>query len=258
MSKVAKTIRKGVSKLWKGIKKTFRKAWDNKYVRAAIIGAVVFFGGAALGMWNSPFASVNGAFVGGAGTSTSGTILAGGDVAGSMVAGAETATSAAKLGSLVGAESATLGAAGTAATTTVPTLATGEALATMAKNPAYFQTGKTAAQLQATRTAGTVASKGLIGTIGNGAKAVGSFMKEYPLPSAMMVNAAAGLTSPDEIDILRERDELDRKRRERNLDVSGIDLGFINGGGRRQLTDMSGRPVYGSQGLIQSNLMGRS
>ena len=258
MSKLVKSVGRAIKKVASGIVKVFKKVVKSKAFKYALIAGAIFLGGAALGMWQSPFASINGAFVGGAGTSTSGTILAGGDVAGSMVAGAETATSAAKLGSLVGAESATLGAAGTAATTTVPTLATGEALATMAKTPAYFQTGKTAAQLQATRTAGTVASKGLIGTIGNGAKAVGSFMKEYPLPSAMMVNAAAGLTSPDEIDILRERDELDRKRRERNLDVSGIDLGFINGGGRRQLTDMSGRPVYGSQGLIQSNLMGRS
>lgn len=74
MSKVIKNIGKAV----KGIGKAVKKVVSSKVGKALLIAATIYIGGAALGAWQSPFQSINGALVGGAKASTGTELLAAG------------------------------------------------------------------------------------------------------------------------------------------------------------------------------------
>jgi hypothetical protein len=61
--KVVKGIGKAVKGIFKGITKTFKAITSSSLGKALLIGATIYLGGAAMGYWNSPFQSINGAFL---------------------------------------------------------------------------------------------------------------------------------------------------------------------------------------------------
>jgi hypothetical protein len=62
MSKLFKGIKKAVKKVFKGIKKIFKKITSSTLGKVLLGAAAIWLGGAAFGLWKTPFASVNGAF----------------------------------------------------------------------------------------------------------------------------------------------------------------------------------------------------
>lgn len=260
--KVVKKIGKGIKNVFRGVKKVFKEITSSKIGKAILIAGAVYLGGAAFGMWNSPFASVNGAFVGGGNAAS---VAATGEAAGTAAV-AEGPSAAAKLGSMVGKDAATMGVPSSA----LPgsgTVATGSRLGlpqsanatSQAKLNSLAQVaGKPAAS---TGTTSAAASEGivksLIGKTGRAAKSIGTFVNENPTASIIALNTAAGMASPDEIDMMNlQRDELEaeRERREKNLDVAGINLNFTNTG--QPLTYADGKPVY-ANGIVQSRMLKR-
>lgn len=73
---------KTVKGVIKGVKKAFKAVTSSGWGKALLIGAAIFTGGAALGMWASPWASLNDALVSAAGeaagTGTASSLLGGG------------------------------------------------------------------------------------------------------------------------------------------------------------------------------------
>lgn len=258
--KVVKKIGKGIKNVFKGVKKVFKEITSSKIGKALLIAGAIYLGGAAFGMWNTPFSSVNGAFVGGGGNAAS--VAATGEAAGTAAV-AEGPSAAAKLGSMVGKESATLSGATTKAA--LPS-ATGAAT----KLPAEYNVVSDQAKLNSlaqsvgkpVQAGGTTAKQGIVksmmGKTGRAAKSIGSFIKDNQTASIIALNTAAGMASPDEIDLMnlqREYEYRERERREKNLDVAGIDLGFSNT--KQPLTYADGRPVY-ANGIVQSRMLRRS
>lgn len=269
MSKVIKKVGKAVKSVVKGVKKVFKEITSSKIGRGLLIAATVAVGGAALGFWSIPKAiplasKINGAFVSGAKT-----------------AGA----TAAKAGSTnaIGAGTVNAGTAlGKTAASTGPGFSVGNMASTAsmpaATNTAGFTLGGTAAKTAPSMMSATApslasgmsgiagggaasagASTGLLGKIGAGVKSAGNFVQENPVISMMGLNAAAAMAAPDELDMLREQQRLldeDRERREKNLNVAGIDLGIS--ASRKPLTFLnSGQPVFSQYtGLIGPKSMG--
>jgi len=238
MSKVVKKIGKGVKKVFKGVKKVFKKVIKSKIFKIALAGVAIYFGGVALGMWG-----------GAGGTGAAASAQAGIHAATGAGAGAGVSTGVA---AGTGIHAAT-GAAGAAGATGV----VGAALPTVAQTvaPAATQAGVHTA----TGIAGGAAKTGFLAKTAAGAKTIGSFIEAHPIASSIALNTVAGAFSPDQIDIMREqesliaeREERDRKQRERNQSVGGIDLGFTPSGA--QLTTTSGENVYGPGGIINRNL----
>jgi hypothetical protein len=228
MSKVIKGIGKAVKGLVKGVKKVFKKITDSKIGKVILIAAAIYLGGAAFGMWNSPFQSINGVFVKGASNAAAGSVAStaapvvesapafvagGGDVAASTVANA-----------------ATSGASGAAAGNAITNSAMGAFEPGVASNSAKL--GSMVGQSTANLGSGDVVSKGIVNRLLSGARTklaeTATWAKENPILAATGLNAVAGAASPDEMDIIelrRRQDEEDRLRREKNLsDVAGIDL----------------------------------
>lgn len=272
--KVVKKIGKAVKSAFKGVKKVFKEITSSKIGKTLLVAGAVFLGGAALGFWNVPgwvpfSGKVNGAFVKGA-SSNATAAATGADVAGSTVTAAEAGASTAsqKLGSMVGKEAATFGGGSATGTATVPASAlpqsglpnlgtnaattTSQNASSGAKwNSLVEKAGKPAMDTTTVAGGGTAAAKpGLIGKAVQGAKNVGTFVNENPVPSMMMMNAAASMAAPDEYDILEKQRQLeaqDRERREKNYDVAGIDLGVAPT--PRKFTWSNGTPVF-ENGLI--------
>lgn len=235
--KVIKGVGKAVKGLVKGVKKVFKKITDSKIGKALLIAATIYFGGAALGAWNSPFASVNGAWtqagsMASRGLSAKGTaavassapvvesapafVAGGGDVAGATVANA--ATGGAAAGNTAAAANTATNAA---KANSLINQATGNGI------PGWQGGGATGGSAAASNEV----SKGIVNRLLNGAQTrlqnTKTWAKDNPILAATGLNAVAGAMSPDELDIIEQRrkwDEDDRKRRERNLDVTGIDL----------------------------------
>jgi len=260
MSKVIDTVRSGVKSVVRGVKKVFKEVTRSKVGRAMLVAGAIYLGGAALGAWNSPFQSLNGVLAGGAGGGGSGT-------AASLIEGGTTA--AAPTGFTPATAATTMPGAGG----TINTAAIGapSAAAPAAAAPGGFTASTAGSTMQGA--GGTInlsslgstaaaapaptasASPGMIQSIMTGAKKTGEWAQRNPIPAVMGLNAIASATSPDEIDMLREEDRLiqrredeERERRNRNLDIAGIDLGVRPSG--RPLTDMQGNPIWTETGMI--------
>jgi hypothetical protein len=257
MSKLVKGIGKAIKGLVKGVKKIFKKITSSTIGKVLLGAALIYFGGAAFGAWNTPFSSVNGAFVKGA-TSA---VETGTAVASTSTATATTAATAEAAGTVAtglqtaatGAEVAATGSAATQGGTffgnTIAESVAGETAKNLGGSAAK-QTLSAAAQK-----AGQTGTKSILQTLGGAAKGVGKFAKENPIASVMGLNAIAGATGVDDLDVLEERE----KQRKAQLNdaygkdgegIAGIDLGLS--GGEGELTrKSSGAPVYGQGSLLQ-------
>ena len=274
MSKVIKSVKKVISKVVKEVKR-FAKSDLGK---AILIGATVYLGGAALGAWNSPFQSINGAFVKG------GSQIAG---AGTSGAGSGATATAANANTAAGLSTASLPPAGipsTTVTASMPAAASAASPATQGivtgasnlaatMDTAYKAPGivdaaaKTTAQKVsegvATQTAENAAKKGIIsrmmdGTV-QGISKGATWMADNPMPSAMLLSAAGAAAAPDEIDMLQEKQRLDQKAAEQERQrinenlagVKNVDIGAPRTA--RPLRFLSsGQPIL-TNGIINSN-----
>jgi hypothetical protein len=242
-----------MSKVVKGVKKVFKKIVSSKIFKVVLIAVAIYFGGAALGMWNSGFASVNGAWTA-AGSqasqaaalqasgaaATGSTLQAGGGVLaagnGGLATVAPTAgqsLAASVTPNLTGAATTTAGTAGSAAGS-ASSIAGKSMLTASANAPAV------AAPSVASVAAPKVATKGIISrameaggkvleTGGKTLKTVGTWAKENPALAQGLMNGISSAASPDEQELMERKyeleqsqDEQDRARRNENLNVGGL------------------------------------
>ena len=257
VKKIVKGIGKAVKGVVEGVKKVFTEILDNKWGKWLLLGAAVFLGGAAFGLWQSPWASINGAWAGGAATgaeiSTAAATAEGAaaaapalEVAPSLAAG----ESVAGFGAVEGAGAAT-GAAGVPVATNVPLGTAGfgavegagaavplvESAAAAA--PAY--TG-TAGGFGAPLAAPVIDGSGLVVKAIQG---VGGWAKENPLLAAMGINAVASGLAEDPV-------QEAEKRRQNRLRTSMAGIGDVENvaPGDPILRTARGKPVYGPGGMI--------
>ena len=132
-------------------------------------------------------------------------------------------------GKLAAAKAGTAGAAGggTAAGTGIGSTA-GAKITGQQLMSAATAAGKTTPIVGSTTAPVLAAPKtGIVQRLMSGASATGNFVKANPELSIIGLNAAAGMMSPDEIDLMeneREYQEEERLRREENLNVAGITM----------------------------------
>lgn len=287
MSKIVKGIKKAVSGIVRGVKKVFKKITSSTIGKVLLAAAVIYLGGAALGHWAIPGKSAFATSINGS-LSNVPFLGAGADAAGAAV------NTAATTGGTGAATPVSLGgdmAAGVvtpqpvAAPFSVPTAGTGAGGGVSAvETGSAISGGQTVAGATDAQKAASIVSPpggsyppvpdatsfANTGTMtGVGApkpkpsllkrmmEGTGSFMREHPYVTMVGMQSAAAMASPDEVDTLKyayDRDDEERERREKNWDVSGINLGFRPSG--RPLSDMSGNPVYNANnGLSRGGLL---
>tara|TARA_Y100000310_G_scaffold304012_1_gene342796 strand:+ start:1048 stop:1707 length:660 start_codon:yes stop_codon:yes gene_type:complete len=207
-------VKKAVSSIWKGIKTVFKKITSSTIGKVLLAAAAIYLGGAAFGMWESPFAAVNGAFT----------------------KGAELASQQLLPGQTVGVAGQT---GGTAAGGSSVVAETGKAVIGQAP-------GRGAALPVMQGGASEAAKTGFLAKLGRGAKAVGKYAGEHELLTAATLSGIASMTGEDESDLMAQR----RKDIAANFEGAGdIDLGFNPTG--NPLKTSSGTPVYGQGGILQ-------
>lgn len=239
MSGIIKGAVKAVKGIFKGIKKVFKKITSSTIGKVLLAAATIYLGGAAFGMWETPFASVNGAFV--SGTKAAAT-AAGTDVSalpifteGTGIAGTSGAAGA-STGLAPGAVAGEIGSAAiptTAGTSSMlaPTAASESLLAGVPGTIPGAATGAT--------TTGGALSK-----IGAGIGKVAKFAGEHPLATTMGLSAIASGLGPDEEDLLSLQDKLKQKRIDSAYSGIGeINLG-VSAGDDKRLKDTEGTPIY--------------
>lgn len=234
MTFIVKGAAKAIKKVVSGVKKVFKKVTSSKLGKALLIGATIYLGGAALGMWQSPFQSINGVLAGGGGTSSSASIAATGTTP-QLAPGAGVLAPGAGGGEVV---ASTVGQ--NIAQNAIPTVAGGSGPtmggASVAAAPGA---GVVAPTVDASR-------RGILNRLLTGAKEnltkAGGWVQEHPYASALMVNAAAGALSPDELDLQEakwKRQDEEYARMNRNQDVSNIDLGIS-----KPTSNLRRRPLF--------------
>lgn len=241
MSKIVKGIIGGVKNLAKnifsGVKRVFKSITGSTLGRALLIGATIYLGGAALGYWNSPFTSINGAL---AGTQSAAAAAEG-------AAGATGSSGAAEtfgIGDAVAAPSAqALPAAADAIPAAVPT-APGVAAETASAIPGTVASPGGGLSLNLA-TAPAAQSPGMIARAANWFKG----LKELP-QYALIQTGAGALQSAFTPNATEQAEEMARIQRQQeqwrqaflapNFDVGSIDVGSPSG---KPLTDTSGHRV---------------
>ena len=116
--------------------------------------------------------------------------------------------------------------------------------------------------------------KNIFSGLATGFKAVTNFVEKNPVIASMAFGAVASAFSPDEGDLLEkryqnelalkqaewDREDKVRRRREANLNVGDIDMGFAAPSHARRFLTNTGQPVYpmdfiyptANQGIINS------
>lgn len=251
-----------MAKVIKSFSKVVKKVVSSKIGKALLIGATIYLGGAALGAWSSPFQSINGALVKGGTTAAAGSGAAGGantaaitnavnTTMGAEGAAAGASTAATNTG-LIASRIAPAGipsmtVTGTSAAAPAFTASqtaglglTGASSLTAGMDPNYTVPSmadtlpaSTAQQVtngvNATVNAGQQTG-GIISRMMNGVSAATNWAKDNPLTSAMLASGAASAMSPDQIDVLREQEDLRRQREEeeRQRQEGNLNVGTIN------------------------------
>jgi len=260
MSKLIKGIGKAVKGIVKGVKKVFKKITSSTLGKVLLGAAAIYLTGGAFGMWNTPFSSINGAFVKGATDTVAQTTLAAGTETAAATGAAEGAVFADTLGSaasgtleLGASEAATNAALSNAAQSAVSS--TGVAAAPTATNLAVNTATNKALGTAATKAVTAGAQPGLLAKLGSGAvdfaKGVGTFAKNNPTAAAIGASTIAGALGNDEVDLLEKEEELRAQRlRDAYEGVGDVDLGF-NPSSSGLMYKSSGAPVYGGGGILQ-------
>lgn len=241
MSKLIKGAVKGIKKIAKGIGKVFKKIASSTLGKVLIAAAAIYLGGAAFGLWNSPFSAVNGAFVKGAADTAAQQVVAGGvgeagvaveggigATAAEGAAGAEIAGGVGEAGVVGGSAPSTTGAL----SSTVPAAETGLAVDVGGQ---MF----TAQELAAGAAKDSMLTKAMTGT-GRFLKGAGQLASDNPFPTAMGLKAVSSMLTPDESDLMDQRA---RRLRSNFAGIGNVDLGF-SPSADQVLRDNQGAPVY--------------
>jgi hypothetical protein len=246
-------IVKGISKLAKnivgGVKKVFKAVTGSTLGKALLLGAMIYMGGAAIGAWESPFASVNGAL---AGTEAAAAGEGVGAAESSLIAGGEGAAEAAGAaeGAAPVAASAPTAAEQTASQLTSSSAAAGaEPLAaTPGSVPAETMTGPGGYTLNSSAT-GTPPS----GIINRAAQSASWFSKLQPITQYGIIQAGAGAVkaayTPSPAEEAQKALEWRNQFLAPNFNVSSVNVGAP---ANQVLKDASGNPVYPRAGIISS------
>lgn len=204
----------------KSVARAVKKVASSKLGKVLLAAATIYVGGAALGAWKAA----------GPLAKVNGILRAGGAAANAGAAGSAGASAAASTATAFPA------AANTAA-------------------------GLTKSAIGAATQEG--AKKGIISAMmegaGSAAASVGKAAIANPIPTAMVMQGAASMAAPDEIDIAREQDAMRLKEEERrraiadqNMQVGSIDMGRTTGPTPPMQWRSTGQSVFGS-GIINSN-----
>ncbi len=226
-----------MKKIKSGVKKL---AHSKVFKTILIVAAVVYTGGAALGYWQAagPLAGVNGALVKG------GAAAAGGGAAGtaaSTAAGTAAGTSAvAALPAGIETLTVTAPAVTSGASTALTTAAGAGAGAALAGSPSGAPAAQPSGTPEPTAEAPAEPKKGIISKmmdskmvngVQNYAGKALAVADKHPAITAAALTGLTSALSPDEIDILKAKQELEldaeakeRDRRSQNLNVSGIKI----------------------------------
>lgn len=254
-----KAIAKTSKGILKGAKKAFKSITKSSFGKALLIGATIYLGGAAFGLWNSPFQAVNGAFLSpaaaeagvatGTAATEAGTTLAAAEGAGAAGAGAGEAAATSLANEAAVAETMTsAGAAGGGAGASGGTGILNASMSGM--EPGYE----------------AILDKGVYGTVNaavpggpltpsvTGAAKTGFFSGDLAKFGLIQAGAGAlqGAFSRDAIDVAEREAELERENLawrnqflSPNFDVGQIDLGMKPS--NQPLRDMNGNLIYPAQ-----------
>lgn len=194
MANFFKKITGGIKSIFKGVGKVFKKVFAEvkRFVKSdlfkvIVIAAAIWFGGAALGYWNTGFASVDGALVAGTQTTAQAgmTVGASGATEAGMVSVADTAAVNATGGAVGGTVGGTGGyGAGTAIAQPVA------ATSTLAA-PAATE----------------IASTSLVGKAGAVAKGAAGWMAKNPIPTLLAGQTLAGAFTPNAQDVSEQENQ---------------------------------------------------
>lgn len=203
MSKIVK----GIGKAVKGIIRGVRKFFKSKFGKLLLAGAAIYLAGGAAGWWNTPFSSVNGAFLG----------------ASPVAAEAATATAA---GDLAAAGSTLVDSAGAAVGAGTGGAVAADTAAALNAAPAAIETATVpaAAAVESPLFSGGAVEKATLGVGGGGTAAPAAaaksggilnnlFSSDLAKYGAITVggNMLAGAFSPNELDMAEKQAELERK-----------------------------------------------
>lgn len=228
-------VAKGVKKAFRSVSKFLKKAWTavttSDIGKVALAAAAVYMGGQAMGMWGGGGGAGAGAGVGAGATESA--LLTGGDALAAGTAGA-------------GAGAGTATAASTASGLAAP-VSTGTGL---------INAGQAAGAFNAAGSA--VAGGQAAGALAKGAGIIGSFLKN-PVVQQAVVGGIQGAFTPDEIDLMREQERIEKERQRRAFEgVGDISLGVRPAAPLPQ-RDNTGGLAYNSfapgAGLIGKNML---
>ncbi len=201
--------------IFSGIGKVFKKVFKSPVGKIALGAAAAYVGGAAFGLWTSPFESINGIFSGASDA------ISGGEGVGGLIGGgademlSSPADSVGPNAMEMGAMPGVLGSAGSAG---------GLINSAPAAAPAIGQAAGGAANVA-----------GMSG--GNILGDVGKWIQQNPIPALIAGNMLAGAFTPNATDIEQSRaksqmeiEDWRRKYAGQNTNVSGVKLGMAPSG----------------------------
>ena len=242
LKKAFKKVGKAVGNVWKGAKKVFKKVVSSKIFKYVLIAVAIYFGGVALGAWGGAAPAAGTVAVSGGTTAVgAGT----GVTAVAPVAVAETGAVASGASAVGGAAPVVSAAPGY----TVPAVTQGGTTASMVA-PSAVQAGG----MQVVQKAGQeVATSGILNTLMGGAKSAIGWVGENPYPAAIMTAGLGAALSPNAEDLQKnkwDREDDERRRQSRNMNIAGIDLGV-----RQNRQDVS---VDARSGTLNSRMSGEA
>jgi len=256
-------LKKAIKGIFKGIKKIFKKIVSSKIGKILLVAATVYFGGAALGYWNSPFQAINGSLSGlpgiGAGEAVTATQAA--EAGGTLAASGGTSTAVADIGAsmvpeaiggtgtnVVGANS---GLIATEAAKTGALAETVGAAGTVAPSASGFIGGETVNGVPVTNLSQSAPAADTARIAASSAKP-GFFDSPLAKYGAMQMGGQmlSSAFTPDQMEIDQERMRLEQQNEEwrqnflaPNYNVGQVDLGISPSPGK-MLLDSSGKPIY--------------
>jgi hypothetical protein len=239
VKKAVKRIVKGVGKAFKAVGGAAKEFLGSKLGKVFMIAVAVWLGGAAIGLWESGFASIDGALV--ASQSLGATAPAAGEaaVAGAGTAGVESAAATAT-GGMMGTAPAAAAPFSAPAASTVAGVGTGGAPAAVAQGLGGFASapevsafslapsaapslGSVGLTAPASALTPTTTGAGFMKTAGTVMKGAAKWMAENPIPTLLGGQMLANAMQPNAIDVAED----EQKRRQEEIDASNARLSQV-------------------------------
>lgn len=228
IGKGLKSIVKGVGKVFRSVGRVVKKVVGSKLGKFLLIAAAIWLGGAAIGMWNSGFAAIDGALVAsGAGAATPAAAELATAAGGSAAAGSGATAGAAAGGAGAAGASPFLaqGAAGTTAGVGAGTAASpfGAAAAAPVAAGSPFAAPAVAAAPATTTVGASTGAGGFMSAAGKAVSGAAKWMEANPIPTLLGGQMLASAMTPDQIDLMEEERRLaEQARQAANARLEGV------------------------------------